>query len=70
MTAPTTIRQRVTIKELFDFSCPHWAERYVKQPMRSFDEELALYELLDMNADGEADVDVDVDDMTGDILLS
>ena len=42
---------------------------YSKSSMCSFDEELQLYEMLDLNADGEEDIDVNVDDDTGDILM-
>jgi len=42
--------------------------RYEKTARRSFDEELELYELLDLDAAGEEDVDVDLDDSTGDLV--
>jgi hypothetical protein len=54
---------------LFDFSHSHWVEMHSKSSMRSFDEELQLYEMLDLDADGEEDIDVNVDDDTGDILM-
>ncbi|KIL56341.1 hypothetical protein M378DRAFT_181993 [Amanita muscaria Koide BX008] len=57
------------IKSLFDFSRSHWIEMYSKSSIRSFDEELQLYEMLDLDAEGEDDADVDVDDDTGDILM-
>jgi hypothetical protein len=57
------------IVSLFDFSRSHWVEMYSKSSIRSFDEELQLYEMLDLDADGEEDVDVNVDDDTGDILM-
>jgi hypothetical protein len=57
------------IVSLFDFSRTHWVEMYAKSSIRSFDEELQLYEMLDLDADGEEDVDVNVDDDTGDILM-
>ena len=40
-----------------------------RSSIRSFDEELELYEMLDMDAEGEEDVGVDVDDDMGDLLM-
>lgn len=68
VTAPLAIKNRIPIQQLFDFNQVHWVDKYAKHPLRSFDEELALYELLDLDAQGEDDADVDVDDTTGDIL--
>ena len=56
-----------TIFELFDFSKTHWTTRYSKTALRSFDEELQAYELLDLDAQGEDDVDVD--DVTASVLI-
>lgn len=62
--------ERCTISALFDFSRTHWKTLYSKTALRSFDEELKVYELLDLDAQGEDDDDaVDVDDVTGDILI-
>ena len=41
------------IQSLFDFSCSHWVEVYSRSLIHSFDEELQLYELLDLDAEGE-----------------
>jgi hypothetical protein len=57
------------IASLFDFSCSHWVEMYSKSSICSFNKELQLYKMLDLDADGEEDVDVNVDDDTGDILM-
>ncbi|KAK2464805.1 hypothetical protein APHAL10511_003223 [Amanita phalloides] len=57
------------IKSLFDFSCSHWVDMYSKTSIRGFDEELKLYEMLDLDAEGEDDVGIDVDDDTGDVLM-
>jgi len=57
------------IQSLFDSSRSPWVEIYSRSVIRSFDEELTLYEMLDLDADGEEDVGVDVDDNTGDILM-
>ena len=62
------IGRRVPIQELFDFSRSHWVEMYAKSAKRSFDEELELYELLNLDAQGEDDVDLEVDDSTGAML--
>ena len=37
---------------------------YAKSVKRSFDKELELYELLDLDAQGEDDVDLEADDST------
>jgi hypothetical protein len=58
----------VSVGELFDFSQSHCVDLYAKTARRSFDEELELYEPLDLDAEGEDDVDWDVDDSTGAIL--
>lgn len=59
-----------TICVLFDFSRTHWKTLYSKTALRSFDKELKTYELLDLDAQGEDDDDVvNVDDVTGDILI-
>ena len=62
------IGRRVPIRELFDFSRSHWVEMHAKSVKRSFDEELELYELLDLDAQCEDDVDLEVDDSTGAML--
>ena len=41
---------------------------YAKSVKRSFDKELELYELLDLDAQCEDDVDLEVDDSTGAML--
>jgi hypothetical protein len=69
VTTPRTIGRPVSIQELFDFRSVHWVDSYAKSARRSFDEELELYELLDFDAEGEEDVDIDVDESTADILI-
>lgn len=59
----------IPLKSLFDFSRSHWVHMHLKSSIRSFDEELQLYEMLDLDAEGELDVDVDVDEDTGDVLM-
>ena len=50
------------LQSLFDFSRSHWVEIFARSAIRSFDEELELYEMLDLDAEGDEDIDVDVDD--------
>lgn len=60
----------VTIAQLFDFETTLWAESYSRHAGYSFDEELSLYELLDLDAEGEADGGEDeVDESMEDILI-
>ncbi|KAF5385054.1 hypothetical protein D9615_001008 [Tricholomella constricta] len=66
---PDTIGHQIPISELFDFSRTHWVDTYSHVAERSFDEELALYELLDLDADGEEDADIGVDDSMEDVLI-
>jgi len=47
------------IQSLFDFSSTHW---YSRSSIHSFDEELELYKMLDLDANGK---DVNVDEDTG-----
>ena len=53
---------------LFDFSTTHWKDHYEKWARLTYDEELALYELLELDADG--DVELDFDESVEDILAS
>jgi hypothetical protein len=62
------IGRPVPLGQLFDFTDSHWVARYEKTARRSFQEELELYELLDLDAAGEEEVDVDLDDSTGDLM--
>jgi hypothetical protein len=69
VTISTIIGSPVPLQRLFDFTDPHWVVRYEKSARLSFDQELELYELLDLDGAGEEDVDVDLDDSTGDLML-
>jgi hypothetical protein len=55
--------------ELFNFTDSHWVQVYEMAARRSFDEELELCELLDLDAEGEEEANVDVDDSTGKLLV-
>jgi hypothetical protein len=58
------------ITALFDFTRDYWVNIFSKSAQRSFQEELELYELLDLDEDGAGHTNVDVDDSTADALLS
>ncbi|KAG9310748.1 hypothetical protein JVU11DRAFT_9354 [Chiua virens] len=60
----------ITIQNLFDFSSSHWTEIYSGVARRSFDDELALYDLIDMDAPGDDDFETEIDGTTQEILLS
>jgi len=42
---------------------------YSKMPQCSFEEELKLYELLDLDGERGEDANIDIDDSTADVLL-
>ena len=58
----------ISIVDLFDFNEIYWQKVVNEALKNSFDQELELFELLDLDADGE-DAEVDIDDMTEDILI-
>ena len=60
------IRKKIT--ELFDFNSNDWSSRYGCFTDMTFKEELELYELLELDADGE--IDPDLDPATQEILLN
>lgn len=66
---PEVLDRALKLSELFDFNDTHWVDLYEKALQHSFDEELEMYELLDLDADGEEDADINVDDSTGEILV-
>ena len=47
------------LHQLFDFSSTLWATRYGNFADFTLDEELALYDLLELDADGELDPELD-----------
>ena len=57
------------IRNLFDFNRSHLVYIHARSAIRSFDEELQLYEMLDLGAEGEKD-GVNVDDDTGNLLMN
>ena len=63
--------QNRKISELFDFGNPLWSSRYSNFASMSFEEELELYDLLELDALGEEDqehADIDLDGTMQDIL--
>jgi hypothetical protein len=56
------------LSNLFDIASTHWATLYQSHVRYSYDEELALYELLELDADGEEDPEFD--DTIHDILVN
>ena len=57
------------IHKLFNFTWKHWVNTFSKSAMQSFDKELELYELLDLDAAGEDDIANNLDEDTVDALL-
>jgi hypothetical protein len=51
----------IPIRDLFDFTQSYWVEAYDKLAMRGLQDELELYELLDLDADGDT-VENEADD--------
>ena len=58
----------VLLTTLFNFEDPYWCNLYAQMAKPSYNEELALYELLELDADGEDDIELD--GSTQDILSS
>lgn len=58
----------IPIQELFNFENLYWQSLIKATVTRTFDKELEFYDMLDLDADGE-DVEVEVDDATGEIVL-
>ncbi|KIK87955.1 hypothetical protein PAXRUDRAFT_152310, partial [Paxillus rubicundulus Ve08.2h10] len=57
------------IQVLFNFSSLHWTEVCSSVAKQSFDDELALYDLIDMDAPGEEDFKFKVDGTTQEAIL-
>ncbi len=51
----------IPIKDLFDFTQSYWVDSYSKLAMRGLQDELELYELLDLDAEGNT-VENEVDE--------
>jgi hypothetical protein len=59
---------KLALGHLFNFKNRHWVEMYEESAKKSFDEELALYDLLNEDAGTGDGMEVDVDETTADIL--
>jgi len=57
--AQTTRLPLLKLTELFDFNNTHWVAAVRSTQEDSFEKELEFYELLDLDAEGEEDMDVD-----------
>lgn len=62
--------QLFNLSDLFDFSSEHWVRSSEAAGNRGLQDELDLYELIDLDASGELDTDVDVDGMAEAVLTS
>ncbi|RDX45031.1 hypothetical protein OH76DRAFT_1408475 [Lentinus brumalis] len=62
------ISYHVPIRDLFDFNSTSWIRRISKYASQGLDRELELYELLDFDAEG--DDDMDMQDVAEDILYN
>lgn len=58
----------VEIANLFDFTKKSWIPLHERTASRSLDEELELYELLDLDAPGEEDINIEIDHALDSIL--
>ena len=63
------LRGKLNLSQLFNFRNCHWAELYAESARRSYEEELALYDLLNKDAAVGDGMEVDVDDTTGNIFV-
>lgn len=61
---------KISITQLFNFTSNSWSSRYARFAALTFEEELELYDLLEMDGEGDEDPDAGFDDTTQDILLS
>ena len=58
----------VQLEDLFDFTRSYWIRHHQRSGRRSLNEELEMYNLLDMDLPGEEGAEVAIDDTIGDIL--
>ena len=61
--------EKLKIKELFEFSNDHWLNVTKNVAMRGLQEELELYELVDLDAEGVPNDDPELDSMTAAVVL-
>ncbi|KAF9647431.1 hypothetical protein BDM02DRAFT_3098174 [Thelephora ganbajun] len=60
---------KLSLSQLFNFENDHWVKLYEECAKRSYEEELALCDLLNEDAETSDGVEVDVDEMTAEILM-
>lgn len=58
----------IEIAKLFDFTKKFWIPSHERTASRSLDEELELYELLDLDAPGEEDINIAIDHTLDSVL--
>ncbi|KAI0654021.1 hypothetical protein C8Q70DRAFT_541158 [Cubamyces menziesii] len=65
---PSEIRK--TLRMLLDFEAPFWRSKLERTSTPSLDDELALWEILDMDADGEevGAQEVELDDLANALM--
>ena len=59
----------ISLENLFNFNTCHWVNLYDKYAKKHLTDELELCELLSQDAATDEGAEVDVDEMTGDILM-
>ena len=67
--AHTSFTGKLALVQLYNFENHHWVELYSECAKRSYEEELALYDLLNEDAATGDGMEVDVDETTADILF-
>lgn len=60
----------IKLSDLFDFKVDYWINSSEVAGNRGLQDELEFYELIDLDASGEIDTDVDVDGMSEAVLAS
>ena len=49
--------EKLTIADLFNFGHSYWTSRLETSGLRGLDEELSIYDLLDLDAEGDYEID-------------
>ena len=60
---------KLTLVQLFNFQNRHWVDLFEECANSSYEEELALYELLNEDSATVDGMEVDIDETTADILI-
>lgn len=56
----------VRLEDLFDLSKQHWRDKATRAADGSLDDEMRVYELLDLDAPGEPNPEIDLEDAIND----